>query len=56
MDKDTYIVMRGCKVLGYVQAYSSYHAMRMAEKSYGNNLIIERISQTVGDNHDDCRY
>jgi hypothetical protein len=44
MDKDTYIVMRGCKILGHVYAYSNYHALRLAEKFYGYNLIVERIS------------
>ena len=45
MNTDTYMVMRGSKVLGYVEAYSTYHALIMAEKLYGKNLIIERISQ-----------
>jgi hypothetical protein len=46
MNIDTYMVMRGSRVLGYVYAYSTYHAMRIAENLYGKNLIIERISQT----------
>jgi hypothetical protein len=44
MNTDTYMVMRGSKVLGYVEAYSTYHALIMAEKLYGKNLILERIS------------
>ena len=44
MSTDTYIVMKGNKVVGYVQAYSTYHALAMAEKLYGKNLLIERIS------------
>ena len=45
MNIDTYMVMKGSKVVGYVQAYSTYHALRQAEKLYGNNLLIERISK-----------
>jgi hypothetical protein len=45
MITDTYMVMKGSKVVGYVQAYSTYHALRQAEKLYGNNLLIERISK-----------
>lgn len=45
MNTDTYMVMKGTKVVGYVQAYSTYHALCQAEKSYGKNLIIERITQ-----------
>ncbi len=45
MNTDTYIVMKGSKVLGYIEAYSTYHALRQAEKLYGKNLIIERITQ-----------
>lgn len=46
MNIDTYMVMKGSKVVGYVQAYSTYHALRQAEKLYGNNLLIERISHS----------
>lgn len=56
VDMDTYIVMKGSKIVGYIQAYSTYHAMRLAEKLYGKNLIIERVSQTVESSHDDYRY
>ena len=45
MITDTYMVMKGAKVVGYIQAYSSYHALSMAEKLYGKNLILERISR-----------
>jgi hypothetical protein len=45
MITDTYMVMKGSKIVGYVQAYSTYHALRQAEKLYGNNLLIERISK-----------
>jgi len=45
MNTDTYIVMKGNKVVGYVEAYSTYHALVMAEKLYGKNLLIERISR-----------
>jgi hypothetical protein len=45
MSTDTYMVMKGSKIVGYVQAYSTYHALRQAEKLYGNNLLIERISK-----------
>jgi hypothetical protein len=44
MNTDTYIVMKGNKVVGYVQAYSTYHALCQAEKEYGKNLILERIT------------
>lgn len=44
MNTETYIVMNGYKVVGYVQAYSTYHAIRQAEKLYGKNLIVERIT------------
>lgn len=55
-DMEMYVVMRGCKVLGYIHAYSTYHAIRIAEKLYGNNLVIERVSQTIEGKHDDYRY
>jgi hypothetical protein len=45
MNMDTYMVMKGNKIVGYVQAYSTYHALRQAERLYGNNLLIERISK-----------
>ena len=44
MIADTYMVMKGNKVVGYVHAYSTYHALCQAEKLYGKNLLIERIS------------
>ena len=44
MSTDTYMVMKGNRVVGYVQAYSTYHALSQAEKLYGKNLLIERIS------------
>jgi hypothetical protein len=44
MNTDTYMVMKGYKIVGYVQAYSTYHALCQAEKLYGNNLLIERIT------------
>jgi hypothetical protein len=44
MNTDTYMVMKGSKIVGYVHAYSSYHALSMAEKLYGKNLMLERIS------------
>lgn len=44
MIADTYMVMKGNKVVGYVHAYSTYHALCQAEKLYGKNLILERIS------------
>jgi hypothetical protein len=46
MNTDTYMVMKGTKVVGYVEAYSTYHALAMAEKLYGKNLLIERISNS----------
>jgi hypothetical protein len=45
MDTDTYIVMRGAKFLGYIDAYSSFHAIARAEKFYGKNIIIERVTK-----------
>jgi len=45
MNTDTYMVMKGNKIVGYVEAYSTYHALVMAEKLYGKNLLIERISR-----------
>lgn len=47
MNTDTYMIMQGTKVVGYVQAYSTYHALCQAEKLYGKNLLIERITQGV---------
>lgn len=44
MSTDTYMVMKGNKVVGYVQAYSTYHALSQAEKLYGKNLLLERIT------------
>lgn len=44
MNMDTYMVMQGTRVVGYVQAYSTYHALSLAEKMYGKNLILERIT------------
>jgi len=45
MNTDTYMVMKGNKVVGYIQAYSTYHALCQAEQLYGKHLLIERISQ-----------
>jgi hypothetical protein len=48
MTTDTYIVMSGYKILGYIEAYSNYHAIVQAKKLYGeHNLIVERISQNI---------
>lgn len=47
MTTDTYIVMSGYKILGYIEAYSNYHAIRQAEKLYGKNLVVERITQNI---------
>jgi len=44
MNTDTYMVMKGNKIVGYVEAYSTYHALCQAEKLYGHNLLIERIT------------
>jgi len=44
MDTETYMVMKGNRVLGYIQAYNTYHALRLADKTYGGNLIVERVS------------
>ena len=46
MITDTYMVMKGNKVVGYVHAYSTYHALSQAEKLYGKNLLIERITHS----------
>lgn len=46
MNTDTYMVMQGYKVVGYVQAYSTYDALCQAEKLYGKNLWLERISHS----------
>ena len=46
MISDTYMVMKGNKVVGYVNAYSTYHALCKAEKLYGKNLLIERITNS----------
>jgi hypothetical protein len=48
MTTDTYIVMSGYKILGYIEAYSNYHAITQAKKLYdGQNLIVERISKNI---------
>jgi hypothetical protein len=44
MDTETYIVMKGNRLLGYIEAYNTYHALRLADKTYGGNLIVERVS------------
>jgi hypothetical protein len=46
MSTDTYMVMKGNKVVGYIQAYSTYHALCQAEKLYGKNLLLERITHS----------
>ena len=46
MIADTYMVMKGNKVVGYVNAYSTYHALCQAEKLYGKNLLLERITNS----------
>jgi len=46
MSTDTYMVMKGNKVVGYVHAYSTYHALSQAEKLYGKNLLLERITHS----------
>lgn len=48
MTTDTYIVMSGYKILGYIEAYSNYHAIVQAKKLYdGQNVIVERISKNI---------
>ena len=46
MSTDTYMVMKGNKGVGYVHAYSTYHALSQAEKLYGKNLLLERITHS----------
>ena len=46
MSTDTYMVMKGNKVVGYIQAYSTYHALCQAEKLYGKHLLLERITHS----------
>lgn len=44
MDTETYIVMNKYKIVGYVEAHSTYHAIRQAEKLYGPSVVVERIT------------
>lgn len=46
MIPDTYAIYKGNKIMGYLTAYSSYHALMSAKALYGSETWVERISAT----------
>ena len=38
----TWAVVKECRIVGYVKAYSEWDAIKMAEKKYGSRLFVER--------------
>lgn len=39
----TWAVVKECRIVGYVRAYSEWDAMKMAETKYGSRLFVERV-------------
>lgn len=39
----TWAVIKDCRIVGYVRAYSEWDAMSFANRSYGDRLFVERI-------------
>ena len=38
----TWAVVKECRIVGYVKAYSEWDALRMATVKYGERLFVER--------------
>lgn len=39
----TWAVVKDCRRVGYVMAYSEYEAITKAKEKYGDRLFVERI-------------
>jgi hypothetical protein len=39
----TWVVMKDCRIAGYVKAHSEWDAMRIAQEQYGDRLFVERV-------------
>lgn len=42
MQKYTWAVWKQCRMVGYVQAYSEWDAMKIAKNRFGTDIFIER--------------
>lgn len=49
MIKYNWAVIKNCRIVGYVAAYSMYDANMMATKQFGNNIFIERSNVMITD-------
>ena len=38
----TWAVVKDCRIVGYVKAYSEWDALKMANMKYGQQLFVER--------------
>lgn len=38
----TWAVVKECRIVGYVKAYSEWDALKMANTKYGQQLFVER--------------
>lgn len=50
MEPYHWVVVKDCRRVGYVLAYSEYEAMIKAKDKYGDRLFVERTSLPVYDN------
>lgn len=39
----TWVVMKDCRIAGYVKAHSEWDATRIAQERYGDRLFVERV-------------
>ena len=47
----TWAVIKECRIVGYVKAYSEWDAVAMANRKYGDRLFVERtyLGDWIGD-------
>lgn len=38
----TWMVVKECRIVGYIKAYSEWDALSAAKRKYGENLFVER--------------
>lgn len=55
----TWSVVKDCRLVGYVRAYSEWDALRKANDKYGERLFVERVylGDWIGENQNvkaDC--
>jgi hypothetical protein len=47
MIKYNWAVIKNCRIIGYVSAYSEYDANRIAAEKFGNNIFLERSTVVI---------